>query len=93
VVIGDAGEHLYPPIWTSCRNYTIPANSNVALTTGTTISFVNMSANAVTVAVTTDTMYLASTGTTRNRTLAQYGVATAVEITSTTWIISGSALT
>jgi len=93
VVIGDAGKHLFHPTAQAAATYTIPANSNVAFTTGTAITFVNMSANAVTVAVTTDTMYLASTGTTGNRTLAQYGIATAVKMTSTTWIISGSALT
>ena len=93
VVIGDAGKHLYHPTGQAAGTYTIPANSNVAFTVGTAITFVNMSANAVTVAVTTDTMYLASTGSTGNRTLAQYGIATAVKITSTSWIISGSALT
>lgn len=93
VVIGDAGKHLYHADAQAAATYTIPANSNVAFTVGTAISFVNMSANAVTIAVTTDTMYLSSTGTTGNRTLAQYGIATAVKMTSTTWIISGSALT
>lgn len=93
VVIGDAGKHLYHAAAQAAATYTIPANSNVAFTIGTAISFVNMSANAVTIAVTTDTMYLSSTGTTGNRTLAQYGIATAVKMTSTTWIISGSALT
>ena len=93
VVIGDAGKHLYHPAGQAAGTYTIPANSNVAFTVGTAITFVNMSANAVTVAVTTDTIYLASSGTTGNRTLAQYGIATAVKITSTSWLISGSALT
>ena len=93
VVIGDAGKHIFHPVGQAAATYTIPANSNVAFTVGTAITFVNMSANAVTIAVTTDTMYLGSSGTTGNRTLAQYGVATAVKITSTNWIISGTALT
>jgi hypothetical protein len=93
VVIGDAGKHLYHPVGQAAATYTIPANSNVAFGIGTAITFVNMSANAVTVAVTTDTMYLSSLGTTGNRTLAQYGIATAVKMTSDSWIISGSALT
>lgn len=93
VVIGDAGKHLYHPVGQAAATYTIPANSNVAFGIGTAITFVNMSANAVTVAVTTDTMYLSSVGTTGNRTLAQYGIATAVKMTSDSWIISGSALT
>ena len=93
VVIGDAGKHLYHPVGQAAATYTIPANSNVAFGIGTAITFINMSANAVTVAVTTDTMYLSSLGTTGNRTLAQYGIATAVKMTSDSWIISGSALT
>lgn len=93
VLIGDAGKHLFHPAGQAAGTYTIPANSNVAFSVGAAISFVNMSANAVTIAVTTDTIYLSSTGSTGNRTLAQYGIATAVKITSTSWIISGSALT
>jgi hypothetical protein len=93
VVIGDAGKHIFHPIGQAAATYTIPANSNVAFTVGSAITFINMSANAVTIAVTTDTMYLGSTGSTGNRSLAQYGVATAVKITSTNWIISGTALT
>ena len=93
VVIGDAGKHLYHPVGQAAATYTIPANSNVAFGIDTAITFVNMSANAVTVAVTTDTIYLSSLGTTGNRTLAQYGIATAVKMTSDSWIISGGALT
>lgn len=93
VVLADAGKHIYHPAGQAAATYTLPANTNVAFTVGTTISFVNLSANAATIAVTTDTMYLASTGSTGSRTLAQYGVATAVKVTSTSWIISGTALT
>jgi hypothetical protein len=49
--------------------------------------------NTVTIAITTDTMYLAGAGTTGSRTLAAYGMATAVKVTSTSWIISGNGLT
>jgi hypothetical protein len=38
-------------------------------------------------------MYLAGPGTTGTRTLAAYGMATAVKITSASWIISGNGLT
>jgi hypothetical protein len=93
VLLADTGRQLYHPVGQAAATYTIPANSNVAFAVGAAVTFINMSANAVTVAVTTDTMYLSSTGTTGNRTLAQYGIATAVKMTSTTWIISGSGLT
>jgi hypothetical protein len=52
-----------------------------------------MAAANMTIAITTDTLYFAGTGTTGSRTLAQYGVATALKLTSTTWIISGTGLT
>jgi hypothetical protein len=93
VVIGDAGKQIYHPTGQAAATYTFPANSNVAFTIGTAITIVNGSANAVTVALTTDTLYLSSTGATGNRTLAQWGIATAVKIASTTWVISGSNLT
>ena len=94
VILDDSGKTLYHDAGQAAATYTIPTNANVAFTLGTAITFVNMSANAVTVAVTsTDVMYLSSAGTTGNRTLAQYGIATAVKITSTSWIISGNGLT
>lgn len=93
VVLGDAGKHIYHPLGQAANTVTIPANTNVAFTIGTTITFINLSANATTIAVTSDTMYLGGTGTTGSRTLAQYGVATAVKITSTAWVISGNGLT
>lgn len=93
IVLGDAGKHIYHPVGQAAATYTIPANSNVAFTTGTAITIVNGSANNVTVAITTDTMNLSSNGATGSRTLAQYGIATAVKVTSTSWIISGSNLT
>lgn len=94
VLLADTGRHLYHAIGQAAATYTIPTNANVPFSVGAAITFINFSANAVTVAVTsTDTLYLSSAGTTGNRTLAQYGIATAVKITSTSWIISGSGLT
>ena len=93
VVLGDAGKHLYHPAGQASATYTIPANSNVAFTTGTAITFINGSANAVSVAITTDTMTLANSATTGTRTLSANGVATCIKVTSTSWIISGSGLT
>ena len=94
MVLADAGKHIFHPSSdTTARTYTIPANSSVAYTIGTAIAFINMTTAVVTIAITTDTMYLSSVGTTGSRSLAQYGTATAVKMTATTWIISGSGLT
>ncbi len=98
LVASDAGKHiLHPSADTTARIWTIPPNSgggSVAFTVGTVITFVNQNgAGVITITITTDTMRLAGAGTTGDRTLAANGVATAVKITSTEWIISGTGLT
>ena len=93
LVLGDSGKSIFHASAAGAATYTIPANGTGAYPIGTTISIINMSTNAVTIAITTDTLYLAGTGATGSRTLAQYGVATTTKMTSTTWIISGSGLT
>jgi hypothetical protein len=59
---------------------------------GTTIVFIAGSGATVTIGITTDTLLLAVSGATGNRTLSPFGIATAVKITSTSWIISGVGL-
>jgi hypothetical protein len=95
LVAGDAGKHiLHPSADTTARTFTIPANGSVPFPIGTAITFVNQNgAGVVTIAITTDTMRLAGAGTTGSRTLAANGVATAIKLTSTEWIISGVGLT
>ncbi len=93
-VLADAGKViLHPSTDANARTFTIPANGSVAYAIGTVLTFVNMTSQVVTIAITTDTLHLAGTGTTGSRSLAQYGMATAVKLTSTTWLISGSGLT
>jgi hypothetical protein len=93
-VLADSGKVIFHPSTdANARTFTIDSNANVAYALGTVLTFINMTSQAVTVAITSDTMYLAGTGTTGSRTLAQYGMATAIKMTSTTWIISGSGLT
>lgn len=94
-VLSDAGKHiLHPAADTTARIYTIPANSSVAYPLGTALTIVNQNAaGVITIAINTDTMRLAGAGTTGSRTLAANGIATAIKITSTEWIISGTGLT
>lgn len=95
LVAGDSGKHiLHPSADTTARAFTIPANSSVPFPVGTAVTFINQdSAGVVTIAITTDTMRLAGDGTTGSRTLAANGVATAIKIASTEWVISGVGLT
>ena len=93
-VLADSGKVIFHPSTdANARTFTIDSNANVAYALGTVLTFINMTSQAVTIAITSDTLYLAGTGTTGSRTLAQYGMATAIKMTSTTWIISGSGLT
>jgi hypothetical protein len=95
LVLADAGRHiLHPSADTTARTFTIPANGSVAFPVGTAITFINQNgAGVVTIAITTDTMRLAGPGTTGSRTLAANGIATAIKLTSTEWLISGTGLT
>ena len=93
-VLTDSGKHIYHPTTdANARTYTIDSNANVAYPIGTALTFVNMTAEVITIAITSDTMYLSDAGTTGSRSLAQYGSATALKLTATTWLISGSGLT
>lgn len=91
LVLADGGSAvLHPSADTTGRTFTIPANASVAYPLGTVLTFINQdSAGNVTIAITSDTMRLAGAGTTGSRTLTPNGMATAIKITTTEWIISG----
>lgn len=92
LVAADAGKHIiHPSSDNNARTFTIPANSSVAFPVGTVVTFVN-AVNTLTIAIATDTMTLAGTSTTGSRTLAANGIATAIKIGSTSWLISGVGL-
>jgi len=93
LTLAEANYHLYKTN-TSAYTWTIPANSSVAFKIGTCITFVNGgSSGNITIGITTDTMRLAGTTSTGNRTLAAYSMATALKVTATTWIINGTGIT
>jgi hypothetical protein len=97
MVLADSGKHIYHASGDGAATYTIPAASSVAYPLGTAITFVNLSSTSISIAITTDTMFLAKDGTTGTRTLAQYGSATAIKVSGVSssgiWLISGSSLT
>jgi hypothetical protein len=64
----------------------------VAFPVGTTLTYVNQ-INTITIAITSDTLTLMGAGSTGSRTLAANGMATALKVASTNWIISGVGLT
>ena len=93
-VLADQGKCIFHPSSdANARTFTIAANASVAYPIGTVIQFCNMTSQVVTIAINSDTLYLAGSGSTGSRSLAQYGVANAMKITSTSWLITGSGLT
>jgi hypothetical protein len=92
LVLSDSAKTiLHPTSDNNARTFTIPSNASVPYPIGTVVSFVNL-ANTVTIAINSDTMYLAGPGTTGSTTLDAFGVASALKVASTVWIISGNGL-
>jgi len=85
LALADAGKHIY-----TASNITIPANSGTAFPVGTTIAIANSGSSTLTISITTDTLRQAGSTNTGTRTLAAYGLATLVKVTSTVWYISGN---
>ena len=92
-VLADAGKHIYHAVGAAAATWTIPANGTVAYSVGTTLTFVNDSANAITIAITTDTLVWSPGTTTGSRTLGVGGIATALKVTPTRWLLSGTGIT
>lgn len=91
-VLADQNGHLlHPAADDNPRTFTIDSNANVAYPIGTTITFIN-EINDLTIAITSDTLVWAGDGSTGSRTLAADGMATAIKITSTKWMITGAGL-
>jgi hypothetical protein len=88
---GDRNTLLrHPSTDNNARTITIDSNANVAYPVGTFLVFVN-EINVLTIAITSDTLTLMGANTTGSKTLAAGNVATAVKVTTTKWVISGSA--
>lgn len=94
-VLADANTIImHPTADVTARTFTIDSNANVAYPVDTAITFVNQhGAGTLTIAITTDAMFKAPGGNTAPYTLAANGIATAVKVTTTEWMISGSNLT
>ena len=86
VVASDLGKVIY---FSATCTATIPAS----LPIGSSIAFVAGVGATITIAQASDSMYLGGTGTTGSRTLAAYGMATAIKMAATVWFINGTGLT
>jgi hypothetical protein len=93
-VLADASKMLVHPSTDNVqRTYTINSNANVPYSIGTQLNFVNRSAANLIITIVSDTLFLCGTTNTGSRTLTQNGIATALKIESTIWIIYGAAAT
>lgn len=90
-VLADSAKHILHGNGAGAgHTFTIPANASVAYAIGTAIMFVNRDSNTLSIAITSDSMLLANTALTGTRTLAANGIATALKVAATTWMISGT---
>ena len=85
LALADAGSQI-----STNSNVTIPANASVAFPVGSAVAIYNNSSASISVLITSDTLYLAGTASTGTRGLAQRGVATALKVGSTTWVLTGA---
>lgn len=91
VVLADAGTQLYTAVGGVA--WTIPANTAVPFPVGTALTFVNNSQVPCGITIATDTLRQVISGAVGIRTLGAYGIATAVKVAPTVWMISGANLT
>lgn len=92
LVIGDNGKHIYKASGGLGETFTIPANASVAFPIGTAITFINQGTNNMSIAITTDLLTNSANSLTGTRTLGDDGIATAVKVSATSWLISGTGL-
>jgi hypothetical protein len=88
----DSGAHIYKG-GGGAATYTIPSNASVPYALGTVLTFVNDDPDTLNITINDDTLVLSPDGTTGVRTLGQYGMATALKVGTTRWMISGTNLT
>lgn len=77
------------------RTWTIASNSNVSYPIGADITFVNEgsgSAGTISIRVTDDTLVRLPAGSSGTHSLAPYGIATALKVGTTKWVIAGVGL-
>lgn len=74
------------------QTYTIPANATTAFPVGTVLLVSNVSGVNLSIAISTDTMFLSGVGSVGTRTMSSPSTASIVKVGSTQWIISGSGI-
>ena len=84
----DHAEQMVTMNNASANSVTIPANSSIAFPVGTKLHFCQLGAGTTTINITTDTLSVNSNFTTVLN--GQSAVATALKLTSTSWVLFGN---
>lgn len=95
LTLADSGKCLLHPSSDAVgRSFFIPSNAEVAFPIGTKLTFVNQAgAGNLAININSDVMRLAGPGTTGVRFLAPNGIAQAIKLAATEWLIDGKGLT
>lgn len=88
-VMGDRGKAMEA---IAGMTFTIASNASVAYPVGAVLTFINASGGNISIAIASDSLTLAGTATTGTRTLVNAGIATAIKIGATSWLIAGTGL-
>jgi hypothetical protein len=89
-VLADRGKSIF--MNGTGLTFTIPSNASVAYPIGTVLTIIVTTPATLTIAINSDNLFLAGSGTTGSRTLINSGIATAVKVLATSWFISGAGL-
>ena len=91
LILSDSGKQIFHPSTdTTARTFTIPANSSVAYPIGTELTVINQYGAGTVTLTSTDTLRLASTGSTGNALVATGNMAQLIKVTSTEWLVNGA---
>jgi hypothetical protein len=95
IQLSDYGGHILSQTsGAGTQTITLANNSNAAIPIGGSVTIILQGTGSLIIAPDTGaTLYLAGSSSTSNRTLASYGMATALKIGTNIWMISGTGLT
>lgn len=88
LVLADNGKHIS----ITTGGVTIPSNASQPFPIGATVVIFNNSGSSQSISITSDTLRQAGTTNTGTRTLAGYGLATAIKVDTTLWVITGAGI-
>lgn len=90
LALSDRGKDIF--MTGNGSTLTIPANASVAFPVGTTIMITTSGSATISLAITTDSLFLAGPGTTGTRTINPFSLVTLTKISATQWFVGGTGI-